>query len=286
MNNDQNCRSYEELLAESVGGQLSDRDRERLASHLATCAQCREVSASFGSVVDIVTSVKRDDPGNEFWDGYFERLQERMDPTPSPLVPRERLSIRARIGLALIRSGLHPAAFRRYAFAVVLIGFGFLLGRGFFSAGVDLPIDEPDTRTQHIVRASATEERAFSYLVRSKTLLLGLINFDPQSDDAELLNLPKRRVIADELLGEAVELRKELSETDQHRLEKMIADLELILIQIANIESNYGLHGVEILRNGVDQTGLLLRINVEEMRRNAVRKKPSSDKNTEAAVSL
>ena len=202
---------------------------------------------------------------NYFFDGYFDRLDERIDPKPVQAPVRETVSLEARPGLALIRWGLHPRSIRRFAFAVTLIGIGIFVGRIAFPEVVTVPVENGNpTRS---ARAEITEARAFEYLGRTKTLLIGLVNFDAQSESPELLNLPRRQEMANELLVQASELKSELSDTEQHRLEGLIEDLELILTQIANIEATSDAPAIEILRGGVDRTGLLFRINVEEMRR-------------------
>jgi hypothetical protein len=47
----------------------------------------------------------------------------------------------------------------------------------------------------------------------------------------------------------------------------LITDLELILLQIANLESEYNIPEIEMVKSGVDRRGILLKINIEEMRR-------------------
>jgi hypothetical protein len=57
-----------------------------------------------------------------------------------------------------------------------------------------------------------------------------------------------------------------LSDTHDRRLEKLVGDLELILMQIANLEEKEDLPEIELVKDGVDRKGLLLKINLEQMR--------------------
>ena len=64
---------------------------------------------------------------------------------------------------------------------------------------------------------------------------------------------------------EAAFLKTELTSPDQQRLHNLIADLEVILLQIANLESQIDVDGIEMVKSGVDRRGILLKINLEEM---------------------
>jgi hypothetical protein len=69
------------------------------------------------------------------------------------------------------------------------------------------------------------------------------------------------------LAAEAPALRKALDERGEKRLRALVADLEVILMQIANLESGQDLEGVELIKQGVDRKGLFLKIDVGRMGR-------------------
>jgi hypothetical protein len=48
----------------------------------------------------------------------------------------------------------------------------------------------------------------------------------------------------------------------QRRLRELVADLETVLLQIANLESGNDLEAVEFVKQGVENRGLLLKINL------------------------
>ena len=50
-------------------------------------------------------------------------------------------------------------------------------------------------------------------------------------------------------------------------LRALIDDLEVILLQIANLEAEHDVPAIELVRSGVDRRGILLKIQVEQMRR-------------------
>ncbi|MBN4056134.1 hypothetical protein JYT20_00260 [Rhodothermus sp. AH-315-K08] len=113
----------------------------------------------------------------------------------------------------------------------------------------------------------AVEARAFSYLDRSKILLLGVVNFDPATEDPASLGSPHRSRLAQNLLQEASFLKTRLSRSDQQRLRALVGELEVILLQLANLEERVDIPDIEIVRDGVDRNAILFKIDLEEMRR-------------------
>ena len=85
--------------------------------------------------------------------------------------------------------------------------------------------------------------------------------------DPALLNLTRQQEIARELIDESSALKAELTDADQRLLRVLIDDLEVILLQIANIEAGYDVPAIEMVKSGVDRRAILLKINLTEMRR-------------------
>jgi hypothetical protein len=61
-------------------------------------------------------------------------------------------------------------------------------------------------------------------------------------------------------------LKSSLNRPDQQQMRQLIHDLEVILIQLANTEVKPGVPALELVRKGVYQKSILLKINVEELR--------------------
>ena len=59
------------------------------------------------------------------------------------------------------------------------------------------------------------------------------------------------------------------SKTVRTRPSQLVEDLEIILLQIANLEEDVDLPAIELIQNTAQNTGVLLKINVEQMRRDA-----------------
>jgi hypothetical protein len=66
-------------------------------------------------------------------------------------------------------------------------------------------------------------------------------------------------------LTEGRTLSRELDPAANRQLIQLISQLELILLQIANLETKHDLAAVELVREGITREGLLLKINITEM---------------------
>ena len=146
--------------------------------------------------------------------------------------------------------------------AVFLLVIGIVIGQLMLRQPLVLGGDGLETGLSSAERI-LLNERALNYLERSKTLLLGIVNSDP---DESGLGLAKERQVSRTLVSEAAELKNSLSDADQQRMKQLVGDLEVILLQIANLGEEKGFPAVEIVRSGVERRGILLKINLEQMR--------------------
>ena len=72
-----------------------------------------------------------------------------------------------------------------------------------------------------------------------------------------------------ELAAQAPAIRGALNERGQKRLRDLVSNLEIIMMQIANLESGQDVEGVELIKQGVDRRGIFLKIDLDRMRRDA-----------------
>ena len=125
------------------------------------------------------------------------------------------------------------------------------------------------------VRQAALAEQTDRYLERSKVLLVGLVNMEPDRAAVAPV-LARRQEMARTLADEADTLRNALDDTGQERLGSLIDDLKVVLLQIANMDLKVDLQfgddaaeqnvaALELVRSGVERQGLLLKINLTKM---------------------
>lgn len=256
------CRTCHDRMIEAYYGELDPSARTAFERHLAACEDCRAEYAGLSGTLRLMDKREKPDPGPAFWDGYFDRLSKRMVWEAAGERTRPSLLDTLRRPLArLPRWAFQAAAAVVLLLAGVLIGSRLVgpSGRSGLTAVAARPAGAP----------SAAVVQAGDFIERSKVLLLGLVNYDPATVDAYAFDLPGKKAVSRRLAAEAPAIRQGLSGPGQRRLRELVADLEVILMQIANLESGQDLDGVEMVKQGVDRKSLFLKIDLDRMAREA-----------------
>jgi len=252
------CKKYQPLLVGKLFAELDSHAENQLDLHLDGCAHCRQLLVEFRELVQSAGKPVRPQLPDHFWEGYWDRLAARMEEETSLSV-----SVRSRLGhwLATVRVPIP-----KVAWGLVLLVIGFVVGHYVWQSEQSPPLaDEPSIRRPISSQEIATRKAQF--FERSKILLLGIVNED--FSEASPADFDRQRQAALELKSEAREIRAAMAASPDLRLLQLIDQLELIYLQIANLEIEHDLTGVELVREGIDREGLLLKINLEEMTRQA-----------------
>jgi hypothetical protein len=253
------CRTSKDRMIGALYGELGPAEKERLEAHLRSCPDCAAEYAGLEETLRLMDKRVRLDPGPEFWEGYWDRLSKRM--LWEAIEEDRRPSLAARVRGALARL---PRWSLQAAGAAALLLLGVLVG----SRLIPRPAG-PGMATAAALAPSPAVVQAENFIDRSKVLLLGLINYDPATEDAYAFDLGRKKTMSRDLAAEAPAIRSALNDRGQKRLRSLVADLELIMMQIANLESGQDLEGVELIKQGVDRRGLFLKIDVDRMGRDA-----------------
>lgn len=260
------CNKCRALFSDVLYGELSDKKRKFFKAHLNTCWLCRSEFDELTKTQSQMEKRVRPEPEPEFWDNYWDKLARRMD-KEEILFPDREKGWRSlfRLVPAVPRWAYQSAA------ALILIVVGIFIGRMVFA---------PDnTRINTAVRGSGGNDtglgielvqRTQSYIDRSKTMLLAIVNFDQDNDDPYALSLPYQRQVSQELVQEAAWIKAGLAGSKERRLQELVSDLEVILLQIANLEAESDLEAIELVKDGVENRGILLKINLADMRQATV----------------
>jgi hypothetical protein len=113
----------------------------------------------------------------------------------------------------------------------------------------------------------ALDERVDRYLQRSKLVLLGVVNLDPNHRDVSSFDLTPERTLSRELVQETYSLKQELAASRQKRMLELLSDLEVILLQISHLQDGHNALGIELAKTGIRHKALVFKINLEEMSR-------------------
>lgn len=265
------CKKSRDLLDEVYLKELNKEEKLFLETHLRDCAKCRSEFDETTSMLNLMTKKVRTEPGADFWEGYCTRLIERMEKEEvlHPKIEKKRKPFFPSLDLI-----------PRWAFqavtAVVLVVFGIFIGREVF------PPSHRDKQTDQAPLLVSDREpgpelilRTRNFIERSKVILLAISNFDPETEDPFVLNLPYQREVSKELVQQAGWIKKELAGLRQRRLGELITDLEVILLQVANLESEPGISAIELVKNGVKIRGVLFNIQLTDIRRSISKKNKS-----------
>jgi hypothetical protein len=257
------CEKCRDMMIESLYGEIDPGDREFFDAHLVTCHACAAEFKDMSAVLKVMDQRVRRDPGPEFWDGYWDRLAERRAAGNIRAIRPERIR-----GFSLF--GKMPAWAFQAAAAIILVLAGIALGRTLFvkpAVRADRTTLPVSGTAPAVIPASAPVLQARDYFDRSKRIILAMVNYDPETQDAYGLDLPLQKQLSRELVNEAGGLMSSLKSPSEKRLRDLVADLETILVQIANLESEQDVSAVEFVKQGVDRKGILLKINLTEMER-------------------
>lgn len=257
------CKKCQDLFCEAFYEELNAEQKNFLESHISVCEGCESEYAEVTSTLKVMEKRARPEPEQAYWNGYWNKLARRMEEEKT-LTPKPESWWRTFIRAFTFA----PKWAFQTAAALSLVVLGIYLGKMIFSPsvpGVQQARQLPAVTSQ-VEQSAEYIHRAHNYIERSKLILLALINFDPETEDSYALDLPYQQQVSRELVREASFLKQGIADSDQRRLRDLIADLEVILLQIANLESENDFEAIELVKEGVDSRGILLQIHVTDFR--------------------
>lgn len=255
-----NCKKYKVMFEKSLYGELKLEDERKLDLHLKECETCSNEYYSLSETLNLYKNIKRVEPDPIFMENFWDNLQPELEK-----VNNSKSKIDVFVSQIKDWFYIQPKWSYQLAAGLSLLIMGIFIGRFFLNNNNSI---ENNTTPQNMGNNNviqASEIKAERYLDRSKVLLLGLVNMDTESGDVEPINLEQQKRISRELVTEASGLKKELSKPSQRRLKELVSDLEVILLQIANTEAEYDLSWIDLVKTGVDQRGIFLKINIQKM---------------------
>ena len=267
------CRKCRPLFLEYFYGELDASKQQFLKDHLSVCKKCTSEFNEMKGLLQFTGKRFRPEPPKEFWDSYEERLAKRIQKKRFSEAGQESWWKRRWKNFTFAPKWTFQAAA-----ALALIVIGVIIGRIIFSPS--LPEIQQVTQQHGLISplqpSPTLVHRSQNYIERSKLILLALVNFDPATEDPYALDLPYQQQVSRELVQEASLLKIELASSDQERLEDLIASLEIILLQIANLESESDFEAIELVKEGIDRRGILMEINLTDLRRSIKREEGSA----------
>jgi len=252
-----NCKQFVSKIVEALYAELTPEIKQEFDAHIATCSNCRTRYKQMQETLNFMSRRKRKEPDKTTWDDSWTVIQRKIESEPpqNEPIPAEK------------RFKWHPARVPAWAYgiaAMFLVVAGIFIGRTFWSAKTTVQVGGNRSTFSELSAEDSVTTQALVYLGKSKNLLLGVMNVNDES--YSVITLIKQQQISRRLLQQAGYFKNALDKPDQQQLKRLIHDLEIILMQLANIEIKPGVAAVEMVKRGVDQKSILFKINVEEIR--------------------
>jgi len=258
---------YEKLFEKALNNEMNDSELQIFNNHLTSCAACSEEFKELKNTLAVFRSVKKSEPDTEFMNNFWEILEPKLSVKPESR--KAGLFSNALVHFSEWLQNLkylfqYKLTWKyQFAGAAVLLFTGIIIGR-YFLSGTEVPVRHTAAENNVVREAAYPLTETAEYLERSKVLLISMMHFDPSEDDAEIINLPQQQKISKELLVKSAALKDQLKD---EQMKNLISDIELILLQISNLELKNGLSAIELIQDGVNSRGIILKINIGEMKK-------------------
>ncbi len=269
------CEQSKELFVDAYYNELPDEQRLVFDGHLSSCAECSRAYKQLTATLSLMSGRTRVEPEesewNEQWKSISSRIEAAKEKTSADIFP-----IKSRA----VRGNFIPVWAYGIA-AMLLVAIGVYLGRTLFVSEQNKNIQRAEEqtvsdRTQTAILAKdSVNAQVQNYLDRSKSLLLGLLN-SPEGNQSPVTVAQQQQVSRD-LITKAVYLKTALADPDQVQLKRLVEDLEVVLLQLANYSRENGVPLIELVKQGNDKKSLLLKINIEQIRALGAQSKTHTD---------
>jgi hypothetical protein len=238
-----------ELLILYLAGELEPGERESLEDRIAGNAELRGELDTLRQALSMVSDSSPAEPPEAYWRGFWARLQ--------PKIQRENLWSKL-AGLFAPRHGLRLAT-GMGTLAAMLIVVLLILYQVMVPQVPEPVIKRTEVKIQRT--EGYFELFADSHLERSRLLLQEVVNMASNGapDEAELLNNRRR---GEELLSENRSYRMAALRNKDEKLAALLDELELVLMDIANIDTSVANEALENLQQRIKKKDLLAKIDI------------------------
>lgn len=252
----------QQQLYEYLRGELDSAELEKIESHLKHCAACRAERDGLAAIIAQFPAKSFDASGARspgYWQSFASRVERRLQEEEHVPLPKRNspLSLRSLIDHMIFTPRPYVTAFGG-ALAIFIVA---LFAWRWIDRSHQMPVpgEYTTSETARPAAEDSTGERLRQYMSQSKMLLVGVSNMKPVSSTSYDLSVEREK--SRELIHEARFLQKQPIDA---RSQRLIADLQTILIELANMKEEGNAPNVEILRGGLHKENLLFKIRMEE----------------------
>ena len=248
--------AIQDTLYDFVTSDLSAEEMEAVRLHLHTCGECR---AAVDELEQLVVAVPRprQRPSDRVDDAHWAELAARIEhnlPISRPARRARALKLRERFRMFL------PSPRPAIAFALAALALAVTTTLVLRPWERQEPVAEAAlTQAEPVEQGRPFEADITAHLRRSKNLLVGLTNERVESGAMTDLSIEReasRRLLADN--------RRFRSQVLDPQSSAVLADLEKIMIEVANSREQAPASDLDLIRQGIRQQNLLFKVRMAE----------------------
>ncbi len=248
------CQKFLEALSDGSYEKMDFAEKDNFEQQLKQNPDCWKEFEKMKKSLSIVKENEVPDPGEKYWISFYDRMENRLDTETK-------------------HSNIWPFLYRAAAFIIGGIFIGYLL----FDKPADVAINIPDFKPD--IKEAALTRKTANMLEDSKVLLLGIANLSALNNNGETIDFSFQKEVSNTLLLQTADLKSKLAKSKNRRVIRLLDDLELILLQIANLENDFDLPAIEMIRDGANKQSLLFKIDMERMLIEARKEQPANKSN-------
>ncbi len=240
------CQKIQSLFLDVLENQLDNEQKQNVQNHLDECQKCFQEFEALSRTFHSTKNLKRPEPGEMFWDNYWLNLQPKLT-SHGRFSGIKNLFSQFSIEQYL-RAGLVTAG------ALIVILCLFVGGPRFQLSQVTQP---PARQIKQIHQTAQT------FLEKSKILLLSFANME-KMPSTSTNTLKRQKELSQALLEQSVQFKEDLSSAEYQQMQDLMSDLEVVLLQIANLDSTCDVGSIELIQNSMQKRSLLFKITLKE----------------------
>lgn len=257
------CEENLGLLEEYLDGELSAEDQERVSEHLITCTSC---AAEFAALTAEQEMFARYDREIEVSPSLWNEIEESI----VPVVERSYswMKIAAVLILAI---GLGSVYFLQREKETPTVETRPVEQQEFARFTLPKPPpektrikrprkpvvkDNPDVLSSDLAYFDIDDQDTVDHIEKTKNLLRSIRNF-PVSEGDEEIDVTYDKALSQRLLNENVVLRREAEMKAKFPTKTLLADLEPLLIDIANLPDHARPEEMRVIKERVEKTEIV-----------------------------
>jgi hypothetical protein len=260
------CEVYENLLEEYLDGELAPEDQERVSDHLITCASCAEVFAELTAEQELFARYDREvEVSPALWNGIEERIVPVAETSYGWWMRIAAvLILTIGLGSVYVLSRKEESQTPTTTTPAEQQFARFSLPKPEQKTPIAKPIrkpitkapDNPDVLSTELAYLDMDDQDTVNHIEQTQNLLRSIRNVTVSDNDEEI-DVTYDKALSRRLLNENVVLRRDAEMKAKFPTKMLLADLEPLLIDIANLPDHARPDEVREIKERVQKTEIV-----------------------------